>query len=44
MIGEERDHIAALAQHVFGKSLQSLLRPNFDKDPRPRLVERAQAL
>ena len=43
MIGEERNYIAALAEDIFGESLQSLLRSNFDKDPSSRFVERAQA-
>src|ERR1019366_8843418 len=44
MIREQRDHIAAFAEHFLGKSLQRLLRPDFDKDARPGIVERVQAL
>ena len=44
MVGEKRDHIAALAEHIFSKSLQCFFRTDFDEDSRPRVVERAQAL
>ncbi len=44
MVGEKRDHIAALAEHIFSKSLQCFFRTDFHEDSRPRLIERAQAL
>ena len=44
MIGEQRNDVAAFAEHILGKSLQRFLRPNFDEDARTRVVERAQTL
>ena len=44
MIGEQRNYIAAIAEHVFGESLQGLLRPNLDKHAGARVVESGQAL
>ena len=44
MIGEERNHVAALAEHIFGKSLQRLLRSDFHENARAGIVQRAQAL
>ena len=34
MIGEQRNHIALVAEHILGKSLQCLLRPHFHEDAR----------
>src|SRR5271166_2950182 len=42
MIREQRDNIAAIAEHLLSKSLQRLLRPNFYEHSRARIVERAQ--
>ena len=44
MIREQRDHVAAVAEHFLGKSLQRLLRPDFDEDARARGIERLQSL
>ena len=44
MVGEQRNHVATFAKHFFGKSLQRLLRSDFDKDARARVVKRLQAL
>ena len=35
MIGEERDHVALISEHIFGKSLQRLLRSYFHETRAP---------
>src|ERR1039458_2756792 len=40
MIREQRNHIAAFAEHFLSKSLQRLLRPDFNIDASPSIVER----
>ena len=35
MIGEERNHVAAIAEHFLGKSLQRFLRSDFDENAAP---------
>ncbi len=44
MIGENRKHIAAIAEHILGESLQRFFRTDFNEDARARVVECAQAL
>jgi hypothetical protein len=42
MVGEQRNYIAEVAEHIFGKSLQCFFRPDFHEDSRPRRVQGAQ--
>ncbi len=44
MNGEKRNHVAAVAEHILGKSLQRFFGPDFHKDARAGVVQRAQAL
>ena len=44
MIGEQRNHIAVATEHILGKSLQRLLRSNFNEHASAGIVQRAQAL
>ena len=41
---KQRNHVAVAAEHVLGKSLQCLLRSNFNKHASASVVERVQSL
>ena len=43
MVGEQRNHVAAIAEHVFGKTLQRFLGTGFNEDPGAGRVQSFQA-
>ena len=43
VIGEQRQHVFLVAEHIFDKSLQGAFRPHFDEHPGAHVVQGVQA-